>query len=963
MPGGVATMARPWELPGWSALVADDPYRDDGSFPVAAYSELMPGPFVGKKPSGADDPSTRPPDDEHGWRISAYQAAEQLDPGLADVARGLAATVRRLQRGQRALSRDAVVGNPYLPPPLLAAGPALAHRPLRALVTTSLSRTQDDKGRVRWTLFGASEQGPAAAFWCSFLDRPRVWAADGPRRFATTIARLCELSLGDGEPLAALAAAGVRVLPHGPVPEHPAWSDEPLPPWLAPLVLDDHAPLIGVRTLVTFRAFARLPPPMQAAYLAGALELCPSPHALFASGHAGYLRLAAELPFATQVPLLRAVPAQHVALAGLRVPQSGWLDERGDEARPRGHGAIVDRIKRTHRWERSRRDRDEREALAWDDKVADALFSTAPATIELYGKPMARNAQVWTEDYRLLLDGPRATRFRLDEAARAVAAGGRFGYRFQWPPMRVRTRDVYWQRPVAFVERDGEVTVDLDAAGWLVAYHHARPVAALWPRADPRPLHHANLTAFGGPERREARHDVRKLLEARDALPGALDRALAACLVTPKLPAIEPWLAALPDRAHDRAAGDELARAIGLALVPAEPGPALTFARTATRAAEERYWDTIADLATGEWVSKNNADPIGPPAPHGHPGAPRDLDRLATWLAERHAELLDRHGLGGRALVGEHRFRWTTEVDLPWMTGWSKSQTDGPVERNVVVVLPGRDRSRALLLCDHYDTAYMEDVYDGRVGGEAGKGTRAAAAGADDNHSATAALLMATDVLAPLAAAGQLAHDVWLVHLTGEEFPGDCLGARHLVQRLVERNLSLELHGGGRAALGDVTVVGAFVMDMIAHNLERDPYVFQIAPGEGAAALRLAARTRRVNERWNRLVAGWNAHPARRDAAPYQRRAEGRQVPALAPHPIMHGEVRLPWHWSSTVFNTDAQIFSDAGLPVVLLMEHYDIDRKGYHDTLDTLANIDLDFGAALMAIAIETVAELAMAG
>ena len=58
------------------------------------------------------------------------------------------------------------------------------------------------------------------------------------------------------------------------------------------------------------------------------------------------------------------------------------------------------------------------------------------------------------------------------------------------------------------------------------------------------------------------------------------------------------------------------------------------------------------------------------------------------------------------------------------------------------------------------------------------------------------------------------------------------------------------------------------------------------------------------------------------------------------------------------MFNTDAQIFADAGLPVVLLMEHYDIDRSGYHDTLDTLANIDLDFGAALMAIAIETIAE-----
>jgi hypothetical protein len=44
-------------------------------------------------------------------------------------------------------------------------------------------------------------------------------------------------------------------------------------------------------------------------------------------------------------------------------------------------------------------------------------------------------------------------------------------------------------------------------------------------------------------------------------------------------------------------------------------------------------------------------------------------------------------------------------------------------------------------------------------------------------------------------------------------------------------------------------------------------------------------------------------------------------TPALAAHPMMHGEVRLPWLWSSTVLDTGAPIFDDAGLPVVLLME------------------------------------------
>jgi hypothetical protein len=43
-----------------------------------------------------------------------------------------------------------------------------------------------------------------------------------------------------------------------------------------------------------------------------------------------------------------------------------------------------------------------------------------------------------------------------------------------------------------------------------------------------------------------------------------------------------------------------------------------------------------------------------------------------------------------------------------------------------------------------------------------------------------------------------------------------------------------------------------------------------------------------------------------------------------------------------------------------LLMENYDINRAGYHDTKDTMENIDLDYGAAVSAIAIETIARVA---
>ena len=75
---------------------------------------------------------------------------------------------------------------------------------------------------------------------------------------------------------------------------------------------------------------------------------------------------------------------------------------------------------------------------------------------------------------------------------------------------------------------------------------------------------------------------------------------------------------------------------------------------------------------------------------------------------------------------------------------------------------------------------------------------------------------------------------------------------------------------------------------------------------------------------------------------------------------MLDGQVRPVTDPRSTLYNTDGQVFSDAGVPVVLFMENYDINRTGYHDTHDTMANIDLDYGAALCAITIESVARAA---
>src|SRR5207247_10094781 len=104
----------------------------------------------------------------------------------------------------------------------------------------------------------------------------------------------------------------------------------------------------------------------------------------------------------------------------------------------------------------------------------------------------------------------------------------------------------------------------------------------------------------------------------------------------------------------------------------------------------------------------------------------------------------------------------------------------------------------------------------------------------------------------------------------------------------------------------------------------------------------------------------WNERPERAGRPRGRRSPYGAALPEVAPHLALHGQVRPVTDPRSTLFNTDGQIFSDAGVPAVLFMENYDINRTGYHDTHDTMENIDLDYGAAVCAITIEAVARAA---
>jgi hypothetical protein len=390
------------------------------------------------------------------------------------------------------------------------------------------------------------------------------------------------------------------------------------------------------------------------------------------------------------------------------------------------------------------------------------------------------------------------------------------------------------------------------------------------------------------------------------------------------------------------------------------PSPA-TYGSTANRAFEAADWKDVAWLSEGRYLTTDNADVVLDRATQSHlTHHHRDLEKLGDDLLDRHRAAIAAAGMEERAVCGELPFRWETDFDFPEFGGWQADHDGHSRERNLLVVIPGRNRKETVVLADHYDTAYMEDVFDTTRGGS---GARMASPGADDNHSATAALLQAAPVYLNLAKAGALERDIWLLHLTGEEFPADSLGARSFCRALVERSMRLHLPDEKEMDLSAVRVKSVVVMDMIAHNRESAPDIFQIAPGRGMESLRIARQAHIANLIWNEHTREWNQRADRLGRSRGMRSRDGRTIPPVALHPSLLGEVRTVDHPLSSLYNTDGQIFSDCGAPVALFMEDYDIDRSGYHDSRDTMGNIDLDYGSAITAIAIETVARLAMLG
>ncbi len=225
----------------------------------------------------------------------------------------------------------------------------------------------------------------------------------------------------------------------------------------------------------------------------------------------------------------------------------------------------------------------------------------------------------------------------------------------------------------------------------------------------------------------------------------------------------------------------------------------------------------------------------------------------------------------------------------------------GIPQANLVAIIPGKDRTLPpILFADHFDTAVAEDLYSKTH-------ERITNPGADDNTTATASLLRAAVELTDKTPK----RDIWILHLTGEEFPTDDLGARYFFRHLLKTKKD---------------IAGMILVDMIGIREKNDP-VYQINSGKTQQSIEVSQLAMEV---------------AKSLPSPF--------VPTF----------RERFSDESYLYNTDGYIADSLGFPVVFFNEHLNrrtIEKINhhYHQSTDTSSNLDLEYATHISKVAITT--------
>ena len=244
---------------GWHQLLNDYPLHNHyKEIHIYAYSEFMPSPKVGLSPYGDIDYLTFSDDDEFGWKISEMEEEMELKPGMNDIGKILLKQIHNLGMGLPAHhisghANQSLINNPYWPEELSVKAGKLKNEKYVCLLPLMLSKTQDDKGRVTWTYFGSSILGPEKAFWNSFYTTPEKEIPE-----SESLEFFTELLKKAYNNNSSLSQAGFKILP--------TKTNEILPEFTKPFLINDDSNFNEVKYLLTFRPFSLLPQTVKEQY-------------------------------------------------------------------------------------------------------------------------------------------------------------------------------------------------------------------------------------------------------------------------------------------------------------------------------------------------------------------------------------------------------------------------------------------------------------------------------------------------------------------------------------------------------------------------------------------------------------------------------------------------------------------------------------------------------------------------